>query len=482
MIPELRPYQTDLVNGVRAARLDGKRIIVVQAPTGAGKTNVMAHIVKSALEKGSPTLCMVHRRRLVDQISDRLRQFEVPHGVLMRGDIYDRNKFVQVASRDTVTSRCLNNEWVGMPPARLVIVDEGRHAASPDSEYRRVLEHYPDATVLLFDATPVGPDGQGLGPWAQALVCCAPTSQLIRDGHLCPVRVYAPERKKKGRKFLKGIAGDLVESWQQYAENRPTVLFCSRVQHSLDAVEAFNNEGIAAVHVDADTPDDERDRAFNAVATERIKVLSNVGIIGEGVDVPELTCCQFYCEVGGRVRWMQGVGRVMRPAEGKSYGIVIDHSGAVFRHGFPDEDTPWTLNGNADVDYKAKHDDPNADKTFYCRWCEIAYRGQEQCPQCGRMPAPPPRSIFAPDPVRSTSEILTEADRNGGREHSRDEKIAHWFRCLSIARKRNGTFAMASVIFRQKYGHWPHDDFPMMSNRRREKVRVLFPDFMRSRV
>jgi DNA repair protein RadD len=464
MIPELYPFQADLVMRTVQAAAQGAKRIVVQGATGSGKTNVAAHIVKRASSKGSDVLFMVHRRRLVDQISSRLHDFEVMHGIVMRDEAPDRGCRVQVASRDTMLSRCINNCWTGMPPGQLVIVDEAHHAASPDSQYRRILSYYEQqgAVILLLTATPVAPDGRGMGPWAQAMVCAAPTSQLVRDGYLCPVKVYAPERKRLGKRLLRGIAGDMVESWKQYAEDRPTILFCSRVSHSRDAVEAFAKEGISAVHVDAGTPDVERDRAFDAVADGRIKVLSNVEIVGEGVDVPELSVCQFFCEVNSRVRWLQGVGRVMRRQEGKDHGVVIDHAGACFRLGFPDEDMDWPLEGNADEIYQKKHDNGETPKAFYCKRCELAYHGREQCPKCGLAPSKPPKSIFEAPPMRPRNELLTEAERGEQAAADDKEKIGTWFACLATAKKRNGSFKMASTIYKNKYGQWPRSNFPHM--------------------
>ncbi len=482
MIPTLHAFQMDLVQRVRAQRAKGNRIIVVQGATGCGKNTIAAYIVQQAALKESYVLFMVHRRKLVDQIDDRLNQFQVNHSILMRGESYDRHSPVCVASRDTLLSRCVQNEWMGLPPANLVIVDEAHHAANLDSEYRRIIGQYPNATILLLSATPVGPDGKGLGPWAQAIECASPTSQLVRDGYLCPVKCFAPERKTKGTKYVRGIAGDLVESWKKFGEGRPTVLFCARVQHSLDAIKAYQEAGITAAHIDADTPDDERERIFEQIADGTIKILSNVGIVGEGVDVPELGCCQLFCEVGSRVRFLQACGRIMRTLEGKEYGILIDHSGAVFRHGFPDEDTNWTLEGNADEDFKAKHDKGDTEKAFYCKVCQLVYHGTQGCPQCGRAPAKPPRSIFAPPPVESRNELLTEAERKQfDKTFSKDEKIAHWLRCLAVAANKNGNVKMASVIFKQKYKEWPADDFPCMPpwHDRERKVGDLYPNFRR---
>ena len=481
MIPVLRPYQIDLCNRVRHACVDGARIVIVQMPTGSGKTSVAAHITKLAVQKGRRVVFLVHRRRLVDQISERLYEYEVNHGIIMRGTRPFSSAMVQVASRDTILSRCFTHEWTGLPTADLVIVDEFHHAADSGSEYRRILEQYPRATILGLTATPVGPDGRGMGPWAQAIECAAPTSQLVRDGFLVPVKCYAPERKKgRAGKYKRGIAGDLVESWKAYAEGLPTVLFTSRVAHSKDAVEAFCQAGIPAAHVDADTPDDERDRLFEEVAQGKLKVVSNVGIIKEGVDVPELGCVQFYMDPSGRVAFLQGCGRIMRPSVSKTHGVLIDHAGAVFRHGFPDEDTEWTLEGNADDRFKEKHDIGLTEKALYCSHCERLYHGHLACPDCGRTPAKAPRSIFAPPPQHTRDEILTLADRQAQAVNDRDEKVKHWLRCLGVAANRGGTFAMASAIYKKKYSEWPGEDFPC---RGRYDVRVtdLYPKFKRQR-
>ncbi len=478
-IPILKPLQVDWVGRIRDAASQA-RIIVCQAATGFGKNTVAAYLAYAAFGKGKRCLLMVHRRKLVDQISDRLSQFGVPHSVLMRGENYRPALTVHVASRDTFLSRGVRNDFIETPPADLVIVDEAHHAHDPESEYRKILARYPTAKILLLSATPAGPDGSGLGPWAQAIVCAAPTTQLIREGYLVGLRCYAPDRKRKGRKFLRGVCGDIVESWKSYGENRPTVLFTTRVQHSLDAVQAYLDASIPAAHMDADTSDDDRERIFEEIASGKIKVLCNVGIIGEGVDVPELSCCQLFCEIGGRTGLIQRVGRVMRTHPGKDHGILIDHGGSVFRHGFPDEDTEWPLDGNADKAFKKKHDDGDTDPVLYCKNCEIIYHGDNGCPQCGKMPVKPPKSIFAPPPIDTTNELLVEADRQAGREDfSREERMKTWWASLMTAKKRNGSIGMARAIYQRKYKEYPPDDFPLCQHRWDKKVSEAAPNMGR---
>lgn len=483
MIPEIRDYQIDLIERLARTVAGGARIVVVQAATGAGKTTIAAAITKRAVAKGKKVFFLVHRRKLVNQICERLEDFQIDHGIIMRGELKNGSSSVQVASRDTLVSRCIDNQWIGLPQADIIFVDEGHHAWDEKSEYRRILAQYPHAKIFLLTATPVDPEGNGLGPWAQAIECAAPTSVLIEQGFLVPVKVYAPDRKTKhGKLRTRGIAGDLVSSWQEYAEEMPTVLFCSRVSHSLDAVAAFQASNIAACHIDAETEDSERDRIFDGLENGTVKVVSNVGIILEGVDVPALGCCQLFCEVGSRTRYLQSVGRTMRPSPGKDYAVVIDHSGATFKHGFADEDSVWPLNGNADTDFANKHRDGKTAKAFYCKPCQLAYHGQKNCPQCGRLPSKPPKSIFAPLPQKITNEILTEAERGIKIAEGREQMVNHWFLCLRRAAKTNGTVGMASMIYKRKYGVWPEASFPFPSSWKiaKQKVVDVYPELKKS--
>src|SRR3990167_2467076 len=132
MIPTLRDYQLDLIDRVRAARANGARIVVVQAATGAGKTSWACQLVKNSVAKGKNSLILAHRRKLVDQISSRLEEFEVNHGIIMAGTHGYGSAPVQVASRDTISSSVFRNEGTGLPPADLVIVDEGHHCSAPE--------------------------------------------------------------------------------------------------------------------------------------------------------------------------------------------------------------------------------------------------------------------------------------------------------------------------------------------------------------
>src|SRR5262249_47925688 len=67
MITELRPYQQEALDALRESVGQGVRRIVMQAPTGAGKTKIAAAIVDGAIRKGNRMAFTVPRIDLVDQ-------------------------------------------------------------------------------------------------------------------------------------------------------------------------------------------------------------------------------------------------------------------------------------------------------------------------------------------------------------------------------------------------------------------------------
>jgi superfamily II DNA or RNA helicase len=104
---ELYGFQDTAINDLRAVFSQGYRRLLLQAPTGAGKTVIAAQIVKGAVDKFRQVIFLAHRRELVNQSSDKLIKFGVDHGILMRGEMPYGATDVQVVSIDTFRSRCI---------------------------------------------------------------------------------------------------------------------------------------------------------------------------------------------------------------------------------------------------------------------------------------------------------------------------------------------------------------------------------------
>src|SRR3990167_2142716 len=158
----IRPYQLDVIDEITTEAASGKRRIILQAPTGSGKTIIAAQIISHAVSNKKHVLFLAHRRELIWQTMEKLESFGVPHGVLIAGEPYDPTHFVSVASIGTIFSRAMRRKVIGLPKADLVICDEFHHAASSGT-WKKILEEYKNSFILGLTATPINVLGFGMG-------------------------------------------------------------------------------------------------------------------------------------------------------------------------------------------------------------------------------------------------------------------------------------------------------------------------------
>jgi len=140
--------------------------------------------------------------------------------------------------------------------------------------------------------------------------------------------------------------------------------------------------GINAEIINAETPIEERASIMRRFRNHEIKILINVDILGEGADVPEVECVILARPTMSLPVYLQQVGRCLRICEGKQYGIIIDHVGNWSRHGLPDDERVWSLDG---VSRRTKV--TVGLKICQNTECMLAYsRTERSCPYCGNEP------------------------------------------------------------------------------------------------
>ena len=139
------------------------------------------------------------------------------------------------------------------------------------------------------------------------------------------------------------LIGNIISHWHRYGERRKTVCFAVNIPHSLHLRDEFIKSGVRAEHVDGSTPKMERDAVLARLASGATELITNCMVLTEGWDMPEVSCCILARPTQKMGLYRQMVGRVLRPAPGKTNAIVLDHCGAVFRHGFIEDRVEWTL-------------------------------------------------------------------------------------------------------------------------------------------
>lgn len=396
---KLRDYQTAMIEQARDLIRQGQTSILMQAPTGAGKTALCAHMLGTSASRGLTSWFVVHRRELIRQSSRTFRSVGIPHGIVSAGFIGDGRLPVQICGIQTLAQRHHK-----MRRPKLIVWDECHHVAA--ASWAKIHEAYPDAIHIGLSATPERLDGTGLGQWFKNLVSGPCVSWLIERGFLARYRLFAPSgpdlsgvgsrmgdyvRSESAAAMDKpSITGDVVKHYRRLAAGKRAVVFCTCIEHSQHVVAQFRAAGIPADHVDGDMHPAQRDAALARFESGETLVLSNVELFGEGVDIPGIEVAILLRPTQSLTLYLQQVGRALRPAEGKTEALILDHAGNALRHGLPDDQREWSLDGSR---RKKKDSDPDDVRVKQCPMCFAVVRAQTQQCVCGHVWIPQGRVV-----------------------------------------------------------------------------------------
>lgn len=403
----LRPYQQTAEHQARLALAGGKRRVVLYLPTGGGKTLTATSIITKAVAKGRKVCFLANRKQLVAQTSAVLTRYGIAHGILQAENTRSLDARVLVASIDTVHVR-------GLPAdVGLIIIDEC-HGVAGSAKYRTLLAKYNNVPVVGLSATPFAAGmakhyDELRGPLFEELIVGATITDLIADGYLVDCDIYAPSepdlakvRSTKGMDGLLDYAqsdleeatdkpeliGDIVSHWRKLAAGKQTVVFACSIPHSKHITEQFQAAGVAADHVDYHHDDEERAAILDRFARGEAMVLSNVALLSEGWDCPATEVMILARPTRSLIRFVQMAGRVLRPADGKTRALLLDHSGSTARLGHPCDDLPLDLDdGKPKAAGKQEKSERRESLPKACPSCHFMRQaGVHACPKCGFAP------------------------------------------------------------------------------------------------
>lgn len=388
---QLRDYQIRGIEQLNdAIKLGNKRICWV-FPTGAGKSTIASSYVKMCVNARKKVLFFVHSKELVVQFAQRLyKQFGIDSGIIMAGVKPSRQLPVQVASVQTLVRRQL-------PKADIIFIDEAHRSKA--KTYQKVIDNYPNAIIVGLTATPFRTDGQGLGDIFETIVHPVKIRELIQKGFLVPTKVYTSAQgvDMSGVKTIRGeydnqemmvrfsdnkVTSGVIQNYLKHANGKKAIAFNVNVQHSIEMNALFNKQGIASAHLDGTTDKKTRERIVRDFSKGKYQVLQNVGLFIEGFDVPDTECVILNHATSSLGRYVQEVGRGLRPAKGKDNCTVLDHGDNTIRHGFVEDydGLPFTLEG---VDLKSKSKKKREAKTKVCDNCfAVNPNNQRNCREC----------------------------------------------------------------------------------------------------
>lgn len=445
--PRLRWYQLELKQAINDAWGAYDNVLAVM-PTGAGKTKTFADIVA---DHTGASCTIAHRSELIEQISMALAEVGVRHRIIGPDKLiraickqhlaatgvcwYDPTARAGVASVQSLTPSRVKAEARWIAQVTLWVQDEAHHVLR-ENQWGKAALLFPNAKGLGVTATPVRADGKGLGRHASGVFDILLKGPSMRDliawGYLTEYRVIVSEThidlagvsvgtdgdyvldRGKGKAAVRGstLVGDVVSTYQKYAAGKQAVVFASDTETSEDMAARFRDAGVIAEHVDGMTDPDERRLIMQRFRSRQTQVLSNVGLVSEGFDVPGIEVVILAAKTISFSKHAQQVGRALRllverglmmqwddysvperlahiAASGKPKALVIDHVGSFLdpRLGLPDAKNDWTLD-----DQERKSSGPSdAIPLVACMSCASPFeRFHKACPYCGAVRQPTP--------------------------------------------------------------------------------------------
>lgn len=450
----LRPHQERAIEMLRQSLAKGNKRVVLQLPTGAGKTRVAAEIVLGARAKKRSVCFTAPAISLIDQTVSAFEGDGVEGIGVIQASHHRTDPFqpVQVASVQSLSRRAL-------PHSDIVIVDECHAQHKVIREWMRA---EPNKVFIGLSATPWA---RGMGDDWQDLVKPVTMQQLIDGGWLSPFRVYAPSHPDLSQvatvagDYHEGqlsdvmnesrLVADVVETWLRRAKGLPTLVFAVDLAHAQNLQAQFEAAGVAMGYCDASVDLVERQHLFRRMARGELAGIVNVGTLTTGVDA-DVRCVVMARPTKSEMLFVQCIGRGLRTAPGKDHCLILDHADNHARLGFV-----TTIGHDALLKGKEKPEPRNKEKG------ETLPR---ECPSCGAIKQRGPCPACGFEPKRQSEieyeegqlvEIKPKPAKEAAKPLTMQEKADFHAQLLWVADQRHRSRGWAANTYREKFGVWP---------------------------
>jgi DNA repair protein RadD len=405
---DLRPYQRAAIDGLYdywAAKKGDNPLIV--APTGSGKSLIIAHLVKDAMSfPGTRVLMLTHVKELLEQNAAELLTL-YPEADIGFYSASLKKKTLRHAITFAGIQSIHKKAFQMMPPPALVIVDECHLIPRSDNtRYNKFLSDLklanPGVKIVGLTATPYRLDSgwlhKGEGAIFDGIAYDIPIADLMEQGFLAPVVSKAGARKidltnvgHRGGEFIESelakaasdpelVRETVAEIVEYGAERKAWLIFACGVIHANMLRDEFEALGVEAHVVTGADGMNERTEKIERFRRGDYRCLINVNVLTTGFNVPHVDLVALVRATESAGLYVQIVGRGTRIAPGKQDCLVLDYGENVIRHGFIDKVRP-KIKGKTE------------DGTAPCKECPdcktIQHAAMRNCIECGYAFPPP---------------------------------------------------------------------------------------------
>ena len=415
-MPQLRLYQQALLRQIqKTLAADPKARLMLQLPTGGGKTIIASALLAQRLTEGRKAVWLTHRKELAEQTRRMLTDAGVSAITNVNWtpgeDAPAKAGVAVILMAQTVGRRNARREvWNRYNPDDLLVIDEAHHAAADG--WTRAMRQWP-GPIVGMTATPWRlSEKEGFDHLFDDLLCGPQTADLQGLGSLCEAQVFIPPPEQRISGGAVDRTGDYTESgieqanrdrpdimtagaltfWQKHADGRPTIAYAVSVDHAHNLASVFNDAGIPAAVILGDSNREERDKAIAGFRNGSVKVLVNVIVATEGFDLPDASCIIIARPTMSLALYLQMVGRGLRPKPDGSDCIILDLAGNAEKHGLPEDYREWSLEprgvaksgGQAPIVWCPEPwcDVASPAASHYCRGCGFPLG--KDCERCGK--------------------------------------------------------------------------------------------------
>ena len=345
----------------------------------------MAEIARRTTNNGKRVMFLIHRKEVLQQAIKTFNNQDVNPDLLTAGMV------------QTLTRRVDK-----LPTPDVILVDEAHHALA--KSYQNILNKFPKAIVLLFTATPHRTGRVQLDQIADDIIVGQSIHELTEKGFLAPFRYFQPPGDFDSKLLKRGSTGDfttdsmqqamstkifghIVKQYKRIAPGMQAVVYTYSIDSAIKIAAEFNSEGISAVEVDGTTSKEKRAVAVRKFQDQKIKILVNVNLFTEGVDLPNVDCVIMARPTASLALYLQFSMRCLNPRPGKT-AIIIDHANNFKSFGYPDDDRDWKQAiKSGKQKSKTLLKDPGM-SIVTCDYCFAVVKASEvkdgKCPICGK--------------------------------------------------------------------------------------------------
>ena len=367
--------------------------IMLQMPTGTGKTRLFVSIVKDLHNWGVKNkiavkvLLLAHRVELIDQISKNISKYGLAHGVIMSSNIEQQKFPVQIASVPTLNRRM--DRWFNKD-FDLIIVDEAHHIKA--NSYKKILQEYPNAKVLGVTATPYRLNGAGFSSDFEQLIISSSVGDFIKRKYLSEYEYYSIAPTSETQKQINSIdklsldgdyldsamlevvdtakiRANIVSTYLKYAKGKKGIIYTINKEHNINICERLKESDVKAIAIDSDTPPVLRKEAIANFKAGKIDVLCNVNIFSEGFDCPDVEFILLARPTKSLSMFLQQIGRGLRISDNKEKVIFLDNVGLYNRFGLPSARRKWKhhFEGKEVTEYELIGEDEDSRDVIYIK-------------------------------------------------------------------------------------------------------------------